>query len=88
MRAIAEAAMAIDELAYNLDNISTDQRIDVESLPDAEIVSEARYVLDLFVNPTQGHINGQAYRGEEGTEQRQWARMQVKKLKSFIKKYS
>jgi len=88
VRALVKAALEIDELGYNLDNVSTDQKVSIEDLPDAEIVSEARYVLDTFINPMQGHINGQAYRGEEGPEQRRWAQGQVRKLKSFIKKYN
>jgi hypothetical protein len=87
MRAVVKAAMSIDELAYTLENISTDQRISVELLSDSEIVSEAKYVLDLFVNPSQAHINHEALLGDEGPEQRIWARKQVKQLKAFIKKY-
>ena len=57
MRAIIKAALAIDELAYNLENISTDDKRPLEDFSTNEILAEAAYVLDLFVNPSQGHIN-------------------------------
>lgn len=87
MRAIVQSAMAIDELAYTLDNISTDDKMPVESYTDEQIVKEARYVLDLFINSAQGHINHEALSGDEGPQQQAWARKQVRMLKSFIKKF-
>jgi hypothetical protein len=87
MREIVKSAMAIDELAYSLDNISTDDKVAVNSYPDEQIVKEAKYVLDLFVNPSQGHINNEALMGDEGPQQQVWARKQVRQLKAFIKKY-
>ena len=82
------AALKIDELAYNLDNISNDDNKALEDYTAAEILAEATYVLDLFVNPAQGHINGEALRGQEGPKQTIWARGQVRKLKAFIKRFS
>jgi hypothetical protein len=87
MREIVKSAMAIDELAYSLDNISIDDKVAVDSYPDEQIVKEAKYVLDLFVNPSQGHINNEALMGDEGPQQQVWARKQVRQLKAFIKKY-
>jgi|APGre2960657423_1045063.scaffolds.fasta_scaffold92749_2 hypothetical protein len=81
-------AMAIDELAYNLENISTDDKRPLENFSNEEILAEAAYVLDLFVNPSQGHINHEALSGDEGPEQRVWARGQVRKLKALIKKFT
>lgn len=88
MRPTIKAALAIDELAYTLDNIATDDKVSVDSYTDEQIVSEAQYVLDLFVNPSQGHINHEAWVGDEGPEQKAWARKQVRQLKAFIKKYA
>jgi len=82
------AALAIDELAYNLENISTDDKRPLDSYSAAEILAEAAYVLDLFVNPAQGHINHEALSGGDGSEQRVWARGQVRKLKALIKKFA
>jgi hypothetical protein len=81
-------ATKIDELAYNLGNISHDDKKQVTDYSAEEIVSEARYVLGLFINPNEGHINNEALRGDEGPDQRQWARKQVRQLKAFIKKYA
>lgn len=88
MRAIIKAALAIEELSYTLDNISTDDRKAVEDYTDAEILHEAKYVLGLFIDPTESHFNAEDYRGENGHERKKWARGQVRKLKAFIKKYS
>lgn len=82
------AAIKIEELRYNLDNISNDDDKALEDYTIAEILAEAAYVLDLFVNPAQGHINYEALSGDEGPEQRVWARGQVRKLKAFIKKFA
>lgn len=84
LRPIAKRAYGIDELQYNLDNICTDDKKHVNDYSDAELVAEAKYVLDLFVNPSQGHINNDALRGEEGPDQAKWARSQVGKLRRFI----
>ena len=87
MRQIVKSALAIDELAYTLDNIAHDDKVTVDTYSDQQIVSEAKYVLDLFLNPSQGHINHEALLGDEGPEQEAWAKQQVKKLKAFINKY-
>lgn len=81
------AALKIDELRYNLDNISNDDNKALEDYTTAEVLYEAGYVLDLFVNPAQGHINNEALRGDEGPEQTIWARGQVRKLKAFLKRF-
>ena len=87
MRPIIKSALAIDELAYTLDIICNDDKTILDSYSDLHIVNEARYVLDLFLNPSQGHINHEALMGDEGPQQKVWAEKQVSKLKAFIKKY-
>ena len=62
-----------------------DDKKDVFSYSVEEILEEAKYVLDLFVNPSHGHINNEALCGEEGENQRKWAKSQVSKLRRFIK---
>lgn len=81
-------AMKIDELAYTLNNISTDDKKAVADYAAFEVIEEAKYVLDLFINPSQGHINHDALIGEEGPDQQKWASKQVRQLRSFIKKYA
>lgn len=82
------AALKIDELAYNLENISNDDNKKLEDYTTAEVLAEAAYVLDLFINPAQGHINNEAMRGDEGPKQTIWARGQVRKLRAFVKKFA
>ena len=88
MRAIIKAALAIDELAYDLENISADDKKQVEDYTDAEVVKEAEYVLSLFVDPNETHWNAEDLRGDNGPKQKVWASGQVRKLKAFIKKFS
>ena len=87
MRQIVKSALQIDELAYTLNNIAHDDKVNVDTYSDHQIMIEAKYVLDLFLNPSQGHINHEALLGDEGPEQEAWAKQQVKKLKAFIKQY-
>jgi hypothetical protein len=88
MRAIIKSALAISELAYDLDNISTDDKKKIEDYSDEEIVREARHVLGLFTDPDETHWNAEDLRGENGPEQQKWARSEVRMLNAFIKKYS
>jgi hypothetical protein len=87
-RSIIKSAMAIDELAYTLDNISADDKKNIEDYTDSEILHEANYVLSLFISPHESHWNAEDLRGENGLTQQKWAKAQVSKLQSFIKKYS
>ena len=86
MRAIVKSAMAIDELANNLQQISRDDNKPVSDYTDAEIVHEAKYILSCFHE--DGHLNNEDYTGENGAEQRTWAVGQVRKLNAFIKKFA
>ena len=88
MRTIIKSAMAISELAYDLDNISTDDKKKIEDYSDEEIVREARHVLSLFTDPNETHWNAEDLRGENGPEQQKWARGEVRMLNAFIRKYS
>ncbi len=85
-RQIIKDALKIDELAYNLDNISTDDKVKIEDIPDDEVIGEAVYVLNLFFEP--GHINNTALVGEpDGDYNRKWALSEIRKLRAFLKKY-
>ena len=87
MRAIIKDAMNIDELAYDLENISSDDKKQIEDYTDAEIVHEAFYVLEKFHDEIGGHWNNEDLRGENGLKQQKWAQGEVRKLKVLIKKY-
>jgi len=86
-QAVLKAALDIDELAYGLEIISSDDKKPVEDYTQAEIVEEARYVLEKFHDELGGHWNNEDLRGENGPAQQKWARGEVRKLKAFIKKY-
>ena len=86
MRAIVKSAMAIDELANNLQQIARDDNKQINDYTDAEIVHEAKYVLSCFHE--DGHLNNEDYTGENGAEQYKWAVGQVRKLNAFIKKFA
>ena len=85
LRSIVKAALSIDELANTLQQISRDDNKSVNDYTDAEIVHEAKYVLSCFHE--DGHLNNEDYIGENGPDQRKWARSQVTKLNTFIKKF-
>ena len=87
-RAIIKSALAISELNYVLDNISTDDKKKIEDYTDAEILHEANHVLGLFTDPNESHWNAEDLRGENGESQQKWAKAEVRKLQAFIKKYS
>ena len=85
MSSILKNAMSIDELANTLQQIARDDNKEVTDYTNAEIVHEAKYVLSCFHE--DGHLNNEDYIGENGPEQRKWARSQVAKLNTFIKKF-
>jgi len=87
MRAIIQAAMKIDELALDLENIATDDKKKIEDYTDSEIVHEAKHVLGLFVDATCPHWNNEDLAGEHGPERQKWAQGEVRKLKALINKY-
>lgn len=88
MRAIIKAALKIDELAYDLENIAMDDKKKVENYTDSEILHEAKHVLGMFLDEVNPHWNNQDLSGENGSEQQKWARVEVRKLNAFIKKYN
>jgi len=81
------AVFDIDELMVTLENISADDKRPIEDYKVQEVVSEAEYVLSTFFEP--GHYNGDAYSGEleDGRYTQEWARGEVRKLKSLIRRY-
>jgi hypothetical protein len=88
MRAIIKSAMAIDELKNDLENIATDDKKEIDQYTDAEILVEAKHVLEMFLDGTNPHWNHEDLQGENGPEQQKWAQGEVRKLQAFIKKYS
>jgi hypothetical protein len=89
MKKILVAAFKSDELQQQLEDvIAVDDKVEVNDIPDATIISEAHYVLGKFTGASGGfddHEN--ALSGEDGPEQLTWAKDNVKALKAFLKKF-
>ena len=77
-------ALSIGELKLSLENISSDDGVEIESYSKEEIVNEARYTLSIFFEP--GTLNNLWLTGEDGDTTE--AEHQVKSLQKFIKKYA
>jgi len=88
MKSVLKAAMAIDELRNDLENIANDDKKEIDQYTDKEILIEAKHVLDMFVNGTNPHWNYEDLQGENGPEQQKWARAEVRKLNALIKKFA
>jgi len=84
-RPIIKAAMNIRELAYDLENISQDDKKQISDYTDAEILHEAKYVLEIYHE--SGTVSNDALMGEHGKEEQKSARDDVRKLKALIKKF-
>lgn len=78
---LLKKAMAITELANTLDNISADDRIPVEQMPDEQIISEAKYVLSLFYEG--GTVQSEMLESDDADERRD-GRKQIRQLKAII----
>ena len=87
MKTYIKDAMAISELAYSLENISHDDKKEIEDYTQQEVAAEARYVLSCFYEG--GHQNNDALMGdnEDDPYNRAWAMDEVKQLKRYIKKW-
>ena len=79
---LLKKAMAITELANTLDNISADDRIPVEQMPDEQIISEAKYVLSLFYEG--GTVQSEMLDSAD-PEERKDARKQIRQLKALVR---
>lgn len=78
---LLKKAMAITELANTLDNISVDDRIPVEQMPDEQIISEAKYVLGLF---GEGGTVQSEMLDSDDPDERKDARKQIRQLRAII----
>jgi hypothetical protein len=85
MRPIIKAALNIRELAYDLENISQDDKKQISDYTDAEILHEAKYVLEIYHE--SGTVSNDALMGEHGKDEQKSARDDVRKLKALIKKF-
>ena len=88
MKKILKDAFASDELQQHLtDVIAVDEKCEVEELADQLIIDEAKYVLEKFVGNT-GFEQASDFSGDNGPEQKEWARKDVAAIRKFLKKYT
>ena len=85
MRPIIRAALNIRELAYDLENISQDDKKQISDYTDTEILHEAKYILEIYHE--SGTVSNDALMGEHGKDEQKSARDDVRKLKALIKKF-
>jgi len=85
MRPIIKAALNIRELAYDLENISQDDKKQISDYTDAQILHEAKHVLDLYHESVT--VSNEALMGEIGKDEQKSARADVRKLKALITKF-
>ena len=89
MRALVRDALKCDELNYHLrEIIGVDDGKSPEEYTDAEIIGEAKYVLESYF--IEGAINNDMLTNDFGdrVEEQKLAEKEVRQLKRFIKKYS
>lgn len=88
MKQILKDAFKSSELQYSLEDvIAVDDKIDVEDIPNSEIIKEAKYVLGKFTGASVGFEQEDDYNGHNGEEQQEWARREVAALQRLLKKY-
>jgi hypothetical protein len=83
MTNILQQALKISELKVDLVNISSDDKRELTSYSDAEILAEARYVLSTYYEG--GHHNNDELSGEYGADAVKEARRQVNALKRLVR---
>lgn len=87
-RPIITAAFKSDELRYSLEDvIAVDDGVAVNDIPDETVITEAHFVLGKFTGESGGFEQESDYNGDNGPEQRRWAKQEVKALRAFLKKY-
>jgi hypothetical protein len=85
MKAIVKAALNIDALRRDFENICVDDCKEISDYTNDEIVGEAEYVLSTYFEG--GHSNNDALNGEYGSDEERVAKQDVRRLKALIKKY-
>ena len=85
MKAIVKAALNINALRRDFDNICVDDCKEISDYTNDEIVGEAEYVLSTYFE--SGHGNNDALNGEYGSDEKRVAKQDVRRLKALVKKY-
>ena len=85
-RNYTDDAMNIPELSVKLQAISEDDKKEIESYTQQEVLNEAKYVLSCYFE--NGHCLNDDRIGDIDEEARRDARSQIGKLRRYIKRYS
>jgi len=86
MRTLVLDALKCSELEHSLDIISTDDGKRIEDYTNAEIITEAQYVIGLFTEG--GTAQSESLSGDCGKESQRNARRELRELKAFLKKHA
>jgi hypothetical protein len=86
-RRIIKRALSIGELEISLQDIAQDDGKTISEYSDEGIVDEAKYVLGKFTGESGGFSQEEDLLGDNGPEQKKWARSEVAKLRRFIKTF-
>jgi len=87
MKRILKDAYKSDELYQHLnDVIAVDDGIAPEDMSLDLILKEARYVLNKYIDGSEGFSHHEDYVGDAGPEAQKEAQKNVKALKFFLKK--
>ncbi len=84
MKNYIKDALKIDELNYDLQNISSSDNKEVEEYTQKEVIDEAEYVLSCFYEG--GHSLNEDL-NSENKKIKEEAEKQTKQLKKYIDKY-
>lgn len=87
VRAILRDAGRVTDLMFCLEVFASEDGRLTGDLTDAEIVSEARFLLEKY-QPDHGWRHGADLLGENGEEARRAAKRTVGRLEWFISKYT
>lgn len=83
---LLQEAMKIGELAYQLTNISIDDKRKLESYSDAELIEEAEYLLSTYSEGGHQNHDDLHNRWDDKEAQRE-ARKNLRALKKLLAKY-
>ncbi len=87
-REIVRDAMKVSELWYQLSEvIAIDDDCEVDDYTDWDIVSEAMFVQNKYLDQSDCWIHREALEGKHGEEDRKGARRELRQLNRFLKKW-
>lgn len=87
-RAIVRDASKVSELRYQLwEVISVDDNCEVDDYSDWDIVSEAMFVQNKYLDQGDCWIHREMLEGKHGEEEQKIAKRELRELNRFLKKW-